>query len=45
MPSDCIKKMYSEMGYKEEMTRHKILEEKADFAYHTLLGEIMYTYI
>ena len=36
MPSDCIEKMYSEMGYKEGTAEHKILEEKAGFAYRTL---------
>ena len=45
MPSDCIEKMYSEMGYKEGTAEHKVLEEKAGFAYQTLLGEIMYAYM
>ena len=45
MPSDCIEKMYSEMGYKEGTAEHKILEEKAGFAYRTLLGEIMHAYM
>ena len=44
MPSDCIEKMYSEMGYKEGTAEHIIPEEKAGFAYRTLLGEIMYSY-
>ena len=42
---NCIKKIYSEMGYKEGTAQHKVLEDKADFAYCTLLGEIMYVYI
>ena len=37
MPFDCIEKMYSEMGYKEGAGEHKVLEEKAGFAYCTLL--------
>ena len=45
MPSDCIKKMYSEMGYKEGTAEHKVLEDKAGFAYCTLLGKIMYAYM
>ena len=45
MPFDCIKKMYSEMGYKKGTVWHKVLEEKAGFAYCTLLGEIMYSYM
>ena len=45
MPLDCIEKMYSEMGYKEGTAEHKVLEEKAGFAYQTLLGEIMYSYM
>ena len=45
MPLDCIEKMYSEMGYKEGTAEHKVLEEKAGFAYCTLLGEIMYVYM
>ena len=45
MPSDCIKKMYSEMGYKEGTAQHKVLEDKAGFAYCTLLGDIMYAYM
>ena len=45
MPSDCIEKIYSEMGYKEGTAEHKVLEEKAGFAYQTLLGEIMYAYM
>ena len=45
MPLDCIEKIYSEMGYKEGTTEHKVLEEKAGFAYQTLLGEILYTYM
>ena len=45
MPSDCIGKIYSEMGYKEGTAEHKVLEDKAGFAYRTLLGEIMYAYM
>ena len=44
-PSNCIEKMYSEMGYKEGTAEHKVLEDKAGFAYCTLLGEIMYAYM
>ena len=36
MSLDCIEKMYSEMGYKEGTAEHKVLEEKAGFAYCTL---------
>ena len=45
MPLDCIEKMYSEIGYKEGTVEHKVLEDKAGFAYCTLLGEIMYAYM
>ena len=37
--------MYSEMGYKEGTAQHKVLEDKAGFAYCTLLGEVMYAYM
>ena len=45
MPLDCIEKIYREMGYKEGTAEHKVLEDKAGFAYCTLLGEIMYAYM
>ena len=45
MPSDYIEKMYSEMGYKEGTAEHKVLKDKAGFAYCTLLGEIIYAYM
>ena len=39
MHPDCIKKMYSKMGYKEGTTaEHKVLEDKAGFVYHTLFS-------
>ena len=45
MPLECIKKIYSEMGYKEGTVQHKFLDDKPDFAYCTLLGESMYVYM
>ena len=33
------------MGYKEGTAQHKVLEDKAGFAYCTLLGEIIYAYM
>ena len=33
------------MGYKEGTVEHKLLEDKAGFAYWTLLGEIIYAYM
>ena len=45
MPTDCIDKMYTELGPKEGTVHHTALEKKAGFSYQTLLGESMYAYI
>ena len=45
IPSDSIEKMYKETGPKEGYAAHKVLEQKMGFAYRTLLGELMYSYI
>ena len=40
-----LKFVFESTGPKEGYTAHKVLEKKMGFAYRTLLGELMYSYI
>ena len=45
MPSDCIEKIYSEEGFRENTPAHLALERHFGFGYRNLLGELMYIFI
>ena len=45
LPTDCIEKMYSEMGPKEGTAHHTALKKHMGYSYRNLLGELMYACI
>ena len=42
---DAVKQVYEHKGPLEGTSEHKAIEDKAGFAYRTLLGEMMYAYV
>ena len=45
LPTDCIDKMYSEEGFRENTPTHQALERHFGFGYRNLLGKLMYAFI
>ena len=45
MPTDCIDKMYSKEGFRENTPAHLALERHHGFGYRNLLGELMYAFV
>ena len=45
LPSDCTNQLYKDKGPAEGLNGHLLLVKSPVFLYHTLLGELMYSFI